>query len=194
MTITVESIWNQALDRVGYPRPVQFVYEGSRASVVLLHNYWQVRDALLERVRPDWAIADRVLTLLRSAPQEFTAPWSATLPPLGFAYEYAMPTDALDVISVGSGTPRYTPEWRPKPQSNFRLYSPPGGITTIASNTPDAVALCLLRVTAPDYWDSSFLELVIRGLAERIGPLLPQPPRSNGNANDANRRGEPSSQ
>ncbi len=63
MAIGVEDLVNQALREIGYPKPIQDIYEGSRASKAALDIYFQSRDELLDA--HDWPFARRNRALVR---------------------------------------------------------------------------------------------------------------------------------
>ena len=66
--MSIESIVNQALDRIGYKRHIGNIWDGTVAARVALDAWAETRDALLVRTKPEWARDDIALEVLKSAP------------------------------------------------------------------------------------------------------------------------------
>lgn len=182
MTITssVESLCNQALDRIAWPEAIGDIYEGSKAARVALRVYGQERDELLSSV--DWQFARREvgLTVIKTAPVGGygATSWSSDFPLLPWIYEYAYPDQCLQIRSVRAA-PIIMPDFDPVPNiftvANDPSLAVPGKV--VLTNIAGAVASFTAAVTDPAQWaDTQFIEALIERLALRFQEALnPQP-------------------
>lgn len=172
--MSIEDVCNQALDGVGYPRPIGSIWEGTRAARLALDVWAETRDVLLRNLRPDWSIKDEVLTLDKSAPANGYAPgtpWTDSYPPIPWLYEYDAPDDCLHPLQV-KAQPIVLPVWRPR--------AIPFRVTvgyTILTNQADAVLTYISRVLDPDDWHEDFVEAMVQALMQKFQSLSPQPQR-----------------
>jgi len=174
---TPADLANNALTRLGYKLRVGSLLDGSNQSQVILQVYGQTRDDLLRNWDYDFAKRTVTLTLLKSAPPGGYFPpntWNpATMPPVGFLYEYAYPSDCLkirNVVPTPSFIVNMNPEQYPWTEFNDSGYTPPR--RTIITNIPNAIASYTGRVTDPATWDVAFSDAFAAALARRIGPSL----------------------
>src|SRR6185436_14394602 len=102
--MSIESVVNQALDRIGYKRHIGSIWDGSIAARVALNAWAETRDALLVRTQPEWAREDMALEVLKSAPElgyDEQTPWEAGVyPDLPWLYEYAQPDICLVPLAL----------------------------------------------------------------------------------------------
>jgi hypothetical protein len=178
--MTIEAICNQALDIIGYPRHIGNIYEGTKASREMLNAWVETRDALIEKLAPDWARRDVILTLMKSAPNivngsaNYTTGWNDTYPPLPWLYEYQYPTDCLVPLQIKEA-PLFLPIWRPRFNTMRLTYEVSGMKRTILSNVPGAILIYVATVSDPDDWQKDFTELMIMALAKKVeAGLMPQ--------------------
>lgn len=172
---TPEDVINLALVRIGYKLRIGSIYEGSEAASAALNIYSQTRDELLRQ--SDWAFASRqaALTLLKAAPANyFDSPWNpATMPPVGWMFEYAYPSDALKIRAVGP-QPGFVFNPAPKPHL-FNVYndnsSTPEG-KTVVCNLENAIAYYTGQVTNPSDMEPDFIEAFAAALGRRLTPSL----------------------
>lgn len=182
--MTIESICNQALDEIGYSRHIGNIYEGSKAARAFLNTWVETRDALLEKMQPDWAKRDAVLTLIKQAPSITNGMasypyggWTADYPPIPWLYEYQYPADCLTPLQIKE-SPIFLPVWRPRYNSSRTNYEITGSARTILSNVANAVLIYVASVGNPDNWEHDFTELMIAALAKKIeAGLMPARPQ-----------------
>lgn len=180
----VEDILNQALREVGYARPIAEIYEGSRASRVAIEIYGQTRDELMRAT--DWSFSRKVLslTLLKGPPPDggysIALPWSTIYPYPGFLYEYAYPSDCLDLRAI-IGPPGVMPDSDPVPQL-WRVDNDPVPIVTpgnpptvsgppqkvILANQTSALAVYRASITDPTTWSTDFVQAIVGSLAQKF--------------------------
>jgi hypothetical protein len=173
---TIESICNQTLDVLGYTRHIGNIYEGTKAARVLLDAWSETRDALLEKVMPDWSRQESTLVLLKSAPTivngtaYYATGWNNTYPAMPWLYEYQYPTDCITPMQIKSSV-FYLPIWRPQ-YNPFRLNYSGGVPRTILTNVTDARLLYVAQVLDPNDWHNEFIEMMILALAKKTQPAL----------------------
>lgn len=182
---TPEDALNQALTAIGYRRRIGSVYEGSAAARAGLEIYGQTRDEVLSA--GDWSFAQAggfALTLLKGPPPAGGynpgQPWTTAYPRPPWLYEYAMPSDMLELRAV-LPTPDALPVLLPRPArwavENDNTLATPAKV--ILTNTPGALAVYVRRVTNPAQWnDSLFIATLIDMLAKKLAasPLLAASP------------------
>lgn len=165
MTYAVEDIVNLALDQIGWPGHIAWIYEGSPAARVALEIYSLTRDALLEQ--GDWPFAMAEVLLVSNG----------QTPPSTWSYEYTYPTDCLRVRYVRPGPlTGGSVNYDPQPQL-FRPWfdtrtSP--AARAILSNLSSAVLVYNARVTNPASWDPGFTQAFVGALAAKMAFMLPQ--------------------
>lgn len=181
MASTVEQLCNQALMAAGHTRRISDMLEGSEEAKVALELYGQVRDSLLDL--RDWSFSrqEAPLVLLKGPPPAGgyspSQPWSNLYPAPSFLYEYAYPSDALDIRNI-SGYPGNMPDLDPVPKEwrvdNDLLPNVVMGVATgpaakvILSNQTSAIATYRARVTNPSLFDTGFTESLVAKLSERF--------------------------
>jgi hypothetical protein len=183
MAGSVEAIVNQSLLTAGVHLRIADIYEGSEASRIALELYGQCRDELLDLT--DWSFSRHTspLTLLKGPPPDggysFAQPWSNIYPAPGFLYEYAYPTDAVDLRAI-IPPPGLMPDLDPRPavwrvdnDSNPNLTGTPpvaGGppAKVIYCNITDALAVYRSRVTDTTLFDPGFTAALVALLGKRF--------------------------
>lgn len=182
MAATVEAIVNQAMMAAGHTRRVADMYDGSEEAKVAVELYGQARDSLLDL--RDWSFSRQVapLTLLKGPPPAGGyspgQPWIPGLyPEPGFLYEYAYPSDALDIRNI-SGYPGNMPDLDPVPREwrvdNDLTPNIVDGVPTgppakvIFSNQTSAIATYRARVINPSQFDTGFTEALVALLAKKF--------------------------
>ena len=177
MALAVEDILNQALRRISYSVPIGSIYEGSRASRAAVEFYGQTRDDLLQS--RDWMFArqEAALVLLKTAPVGGYGGtvWTAAYPLLPWIYEYAYPSNCLEVRSVRP-TPILMPEYDPQPHIFTVANDPtvPASSKVVLTNLPAAIATYTARITNPADWspEPMFIESLIAALGLRFQEAL----------------------
>lgn len=178
---TIESLCNQALSVIGYERPIGNIYEGTKASRVLLNAWVETRDALLEKLEPDWAKRDATLTLLKQAPSILNGTanygiggWNSNYPPMPWLYEYGYPADCILPLHIKPQL-ALLPVWRPRYNTMRSNYEITGAQVSILTNVPNAILIYIAAIGDPDIWHSEFVELMIMALAKKVeAELMPQ--------------------
>lgn len=101
---TPEDAVAAALRQIGYARTVVDLYDGSLAAKVALDYYDQTRDEVQRSQDWPFAMVPLTLTLLKGPPPPggYTPliPWSNIYPPPGWLYEYAYPSDCLEMCAI----------------------------------------------------------------------------------------------
>lgn len=171
---------NVAFVRMGLKMRVGSLFDGSDHASAMLDVYGQTRDDMLRENDYDFAMASVVLTLLKTvAAPDYVVPhqWNpATMPPLGWAFEYQWPSDALKIRSI-QPVPVFV--FDPDPQNyafseyNDNLYSPAQRV--LLTDAQNAVAFYTRRVTDPTTWDVAFTDALAARLAALLGPALVGP-------------------
>jgi hypothetical protein len=175
---SVEDICNIALRQLGYDRRIGNIWEGSKASKILLDIYAEARDALLRE--GDWGFAERnvTLTLLKQAPAYGYIPptvWDPALyPPLPWQYEFAYPGDCLKVRALKL-TPLFLPVMDPAPVV-FRIVNDnafvPAQKVIVTNAGPATVLTYTAQVTDMTTWEPNFVEALSGTLAKQAAPAL----------------------
>jgi hypothetical protein len=170
-----ENLVNQALDKIGYPQSIASLYEGSRAAQVAVRIYSQTRDELLRAGDFPFARQRYVLTLLKTAPPGGygATGWTTAYPPVPWVYEYAYPTNALDVRSVRP-VPTIIPDNNPF-YSRFVVTTDPTVTPqkVIVTNLgPSAQAVITAQIVDPTQWEAVFVDQFIDALAMELQQAL----------------------
>lgn len=181
MASTVEQLVNQGLMAAGLTRRVANIFDGSEEAKVALEEYGQARDELLDL--KDWSFSRQVaaLTLLKGPPPNGgyspSQPWSNLYPYPGFLYEYAYPSDCLDLRAI-MPYPGPMPDLDPVPQlwrvDNDLLPSIVDGVATgpaqkvIYANATDAIAVYRARVVNPSQFDTGFVSALVASLGKKF--------------------------
>lgn len=173
--MSVESICNVALRRIGWPTPIAWAYEGSQAARVAIEIYGQCRDDLLRSSDWDFARQQQALLLLKTAPvggYGFT-PWTSAFPEVNWQYSYSYPTSCLEVRAVRP-TPALLSQFDPSPNvfalSYDNTLAVPGPV--ILTNLVNAQAVFTAQVTDPDQWTAGFSNALYDKLALRFQQAL----------------------
>src|SRR5579863_3833225 len=82
---SVEQVVNLALERIGYPKRIGSIYEGSLAAREALTIYAETRDQLLRLINPDFARKTEALAL------------SGQAAPVPWLYSYVYPVDCIKI-------------------------------------------------------------------------------------------------
>lgn len=174
---TVEAVVNLALDAIGWPESIADIYEGTRQSRIALRAYNETRDELLRSEDWDFARRTLALTLLKGPPPAGGYypgnPWSSVFPPPGWLYEYAYPSDCLQVAAIVP-QPGNFPVYDPKPAlwrvDNDNTLSPAARV--ILTNVRNAVAIYRAQVIDPSTWNASFTATLVARLAAKFAIAL----------------------
>ncbi len=177
--MSIESIVNQSLDRIGYKRHIGTIWDGSLAARVALNAWAETRDALLVRTQPEWAREDVALTVTKSAPEfgyDEQTPWEAGVyPDLPWLYEYTQPETCLVPLAL-KPRPHTVPVWRPRAM-RFRVKTGTDQTYVLLGNDPAPILTCIVHTHNPELWYEDFIELMIVTLAKKMEVALghPQP-------------------
>lgn len=181
MATSVEDLVNQALRAGGVPKRVQDIYDGDDGARVALELYGQARDELLDL--KDWSFNRQTapLTLLKGPPPaggySYANPWSNLYPAPGFLYEYAYPTQAVDLRAILQ-QPGLMPDLDPVPAlwrvDNDATPNIVDGVAVgpeakvIYCNVTNAIATYRSRVTNPALYDPGYTAALVALLGKRF--------------------------
>lgn len=172
MAISSEvQVYNLALNAVGERSNISSPTEQSRAAEVCRLWYSPVRDQILAAA--PWPEATKIAypTLLATADDDDA--WLETEPRTGYAYVYAMPSDAL--------RPRYMSDFSRFLMTNY------AGQRALHSNAADAILAYTSRLENISLWDAELQMAIVYGLAANICmPLSGKPSRAKMLAEKAN--------
>lgn len=163
-TYTVEMLCNMALDRLGYPRHIGDIFEGSPAARVMLEVYSQMRDEVM--AMGDWPFARRVVALTAVAGQTPPSPW---------LFEYTYPTDCLRVIQVKPGPltgGARSQDPQPVLWDIFNDQRPATPVQAILTDQTTAILSYMARVTDPATWNPQFIAVFVAALAKAASQML----------------------
>lgn len=174
---SVAQLANIAFIRLGFKLTTGSLLDGSDHSNAALNVYAQTRDEMLRQFDYDFAQRTITLTLLKQARAAGYFPpnvWDpATMPPVGFGYEYTYPADCLKVRALVP-PPTFVLDMDPQPvdfmEYNDNNYTPPR--RTIVCNTASAIAVYTGQVTNPATWDVAFVEAMTAALSRRLAAAL----------------------
>lgn len=179
-----EDLCNESLRMVGFPKAIGDIYEGSPQARACLEVYSQTRDEVLATdVCNSFSRGVSALTLLKGPPPDGgysrIGPWSPIYPPPGFLYEYAYPSDMIELRAIISQTAAL-PEFDPQP-APWRIDddlvpivsgSPPAASgppqTVILTNFSQAVAVYRRRVTDLTLWRPAALAAFIARMSAKL--------------------------
>lgn len=183
MATSVEQLVNQGLMAARCTRRIADIYEGSEEAKVAIELYGQARDELLDS--KDWSFSRRTapLTLLKGPPPDggytIGQPWSNLYPAPGFLYEYAYPSDCMDLRAV-IPMPGLMPDLDPLP-AVWRVDNDPTPVVSgeppaasgpeakvIFCDVTNAMAVYRSRVTNPAIFDPGFTAALVALLGERF--------------------------
>ncbi len=184
-TYAVEDLVNQAARSAGVPLRVEEIFEGSDLSRVALEVFGQARDELI--ASREWSFTRRTvaLTLLKGPPPaggyNFAQPWSAIYPRPGYLYEYAYPSDALDIRAIYPAPYGNMPDSDPVPQvwsvdddpTPVLVGSPPTSVSgpeakVIYCNATNAMANYRAQVTNVTLWPPVFIAAFVASLGKKL--------------------------
>ena len=151
-----EDVVNLTLARIGYPKRIGSIYDGSLPARLALSIYAQTRDALLRS--GDWGFACKTAALVSSG----------QTPPPPWAYSYTYPTDALkirDLILTSFDLLNPLP-------SRWVVQNDPVAGKVIVTAVPYVDVVYTAKVTNPSYWESAFVEALAAALGRRLAPVL----------------------
>lgn len=179
MASSVEQLCNQALAKIGYPRRIGNIYEGSLAARAALDLFGQTRDFLIGS--GDWEFSRRAnipLTLIKGPPPLGGygpwAPWTPAYPPPPWRYEYAYPSDCINFAAIVPPPTLYPildPRpalWRIDDDAFDASGAPVASYKAIMAQMPSAMGVYWGRVTNPSLWDSGFTEAFVDALADNL--------------------------
>lgn len=188
MALEAADIVNQGLRSGGVPFRIGELYEGSEAARTALEVYSQARDELLRLT--DWSFSRRSvsLTLLKGPPPDggynFAQPWSAIYPMPGFLYEYAYPSDCLDLRAI-IAPPGLMPDLDPLP-ALWRIDNDPAPVVSgeppaaagppakvILCNMTSAIAVYRAQITDPNLWEPGFIASLVASLGKKFAAAFP---------------------
>lgn len=183
MATDINDIMNQGLRAGGVQKRIEDYFEGSDAARTALELYGQARDELLDA--KDWSFSRRTapLTVLKGPPPaggyNFAQPWSNLYPAPGFLYEYAYPSDCMDLRAI-IPMPGLMPDLDPRP-AVWRVDNDPTPIVSgdppvasgpeakvIFTNVTNAMAVYRSRVTNPAIFDPGFTAALVALLGKRF--------------------------
>jgi len=189
---TDTDIVNRALQQVGQTKTIANLNEPSAEAKAARAIYASTREQMLRAAHWNFCSAAAYLTVLKAAPGTPENPsaasniWvPATQPRPPWMYEYAYPSDCLQVRYImpqivstggplpGTGFPAYyyqQPFIQPQAQRFLAALDTIDGKQTrvILSNQPLAVAVYTIDVPNPDLWDGLFQEAMVQGLATQL--------------------------
>lgn len=146
-------VFNMALGHVGISSTVADELERSPERVICSRYFDTCRDALLSYKDMRWRFATARMTLA-----------GLGNPPLGWAFRYRYPNDAVNALEIVGGTGRVeTIEMKPK----FEIQWETDG-RVILTDIDEAVLLYTKRVEEVERWPSSFVEAMAYRLASMI--------------------------
>lgn len=146
-------VFNMALGHVGISSTVADELERSPERVICSRYFDTCRDALLSYKDMRWRFATARVTLADLGD-----------PPLGWAFRYRYPNDAVNALEIVGGTGRVeTIEMTPK----FEIQWETDG-RVILTDIEEAVLLYTKRVEEVERWPSSFVEAMAYRLASMI--------------------------
>lgn len=151
-----EDVINLALARIGYPKRIGSIYDGSLPAKLSLAIYAQTRDSVLRSA--DWGFACQTENLVLSA-SSASSPWS---------YAYVYPADALkirDLIATGVDALNPLPS-RWVIQNTFALSK------VIMTAVPYTSVVYTKKVTDPSVWESAFVEALAAAIGRRLASVL----------------------
>lgn len=151
-----EDVVNLALARIGYPKRIGSILDGSMAARLALSIYAQTRDAVLRSA--DWGFAGKTAALVSSG-QTPPPPWS---------YSYTYPLDALKIrdLIITAFDPL-----NPLP-SRWVVQNDPVAGKVIVTAVPYVDVVYTVKATNPQFWESAFVEAVAAALGRRLAPVL----------------------
>ena len=170
-------VCNYALRKAGSKMRIGSLYDGTDTAKAALDLYGQTRDRLL--AIGEWDFAQRTIlgTLLKQAPtippSYIATPWSTAFPALPWAYEYAYPSDAVQIRGVKQqpiSIPNFDPRYNNFEVSNDDGFSPAQKV--ILCNVPSAIIVYAGQVTNPTEWNVAFLEAMADALADPLARVL----------------------
>lgn len=170
-------VCNYALRKAGFKNRIGSLYDGTDQAKACLDIYGQCRDRLL--ATGEWDFAQRTVlgTLLKQAPtippSYIATPWSEAFPALPWAYEYAYPSDAVQIRGVKQQPitiPNFEPKYNNFSVTNDEGLSPPQKV--VLCNVPNAIIFYAGQVTAPQDWNVAFTEALADSLADPLARVL----------------------
>lgn len=195
MATTDVSICNEALAHIGTRSTITALNDGSTEANACNLVYTDTRDQLLSMAHWNFAKKTDVLgNPVKSAPGTPTNPstatqWSNAFPPPPWLYEYALPTDAIQMryvvpqIDTGfAGVPIFSTMTGFSPYSGlpmnavrFELASDlaaPAAGTVVLTNQYQAIGCWTTRITDPTLFANQFVEALACAVAGKIAQQL----------------------
>lgn len=156
--VSVEQIVNQALTRVGWPEPVNNIYEGTRQARAALDIYSQTRDQLLRQT--DWGFAEKIAAATLSG-QAAPAPWSV---------QYSYPADCIRLRNLFNAG--YLADKNNPLPVLYTVASDPVAGKVILCNAAAATLVYTAQILNPAKWEPLFVESLVLALGERLAAAL----------------------
>lgn len=187
---------NLALSKIGTRSTIASLTEDSNEARAINLLYANTRDQVLGMAFWNFAKKTTTLSLLKSAPgtPSFTETggqvWSPDWPPPGWLFEYAYPSDCIQVRYIipqlATGFPGDTvPLFGNQTLGGMPYLSAPAvrfevatdTITSVVQNVIltnqyQAIGVYTSRITNPDLWGASFIEAFAAALAGRVAMQL----------------------
>ena len=175
---TPAGIVNLALGKLGHPRRVGNLYDGSEEAKAALDFYGQTRDNMLRDETWEFSKRQAAPTLLKQAPANgyVGVVWNPAYPPLPWFFEYGYPADCLRVWSVRPPPlqiPNFDPQHYVFGIENDNSLNPAQKV--ICCNVASAVVTYAGRVTDPTTWEPDFVEALAAAMARRLGRFAASP-------------------
>jgi hypothetical protein len=161
MANNIVTLWNMALDAIGYDKHITEPYDGSPGARVALEVHRQTRQELIQS--GDWAFALREKVLVDTG-QTPPSPWQI---------EYIYPSDCVRIRYIRPGPfSGGTRDIDPQPVlflpwNDPRLNASAGGEAILCDLT-SAVLLYSGDVTDPSQWDAGFEMAYVASMAEKF--------------------------
>jgi hypothetical protein len=196
------SICNRALAAVNSRAPISSLTERSEPARQCNLIYADTRDEVLQMAQWNFAQKTAILALLKSAPgtpgnaASTATEWSPSFPAPPWLFEYAYPTDCLQVRTViqqqpnvyvgvpltSEGTPGIYP-YAIGPGAFFETATDTIGDAqqnVILTNEYKAIARYTTRITSPQLFGAMFTEALVNALAAKLAiPLTGQKSLAN---------------
>lgn len=190
---TIVSVCNRSLLSIGTRSSIASLTEGSTESNACSILFQPTFESLARSASWNCLRQQASLTLLAAAQgtPENVDGTSLPLPPVPWLYQYAYPSDCLDVRSIIPALPNTTPAgttplttasnvnapWITTPyQVNFVVaYSTDSSgspIVTVLTNLSQAIAIYTVNQANPSIWDSLFSQAMVSSLAAYLVPAL----------------------
>lgn len=190
MAFTDVSICNRALQAIGTRTAIASLTESSVEARNCNLIYADTRDEVLQMAYWNFAQKTNYLSLLKSAPATPSNPastanqWSTAFPAPPWLYEYAYPTDCIQMSRIVQqiqnyyvGTPytsggSATYPYAVGPGSPFKVSTDTdtqgNQQSVILTNQYQAIGVYTMRITNPGLFGAQFVEALVQALAAKL--------------------------